>query len=109
MGDGDTGVRWGRHTGGDSRHNLERNPSLLKRLRLLAPAAEDERIPALESDDALSLATHTHQQRVDRILARRFAAAAALAHLVHLDVRIHEPRRRDDRGVRQRIRRYCVA
>ena len=51
MGDRDAGVGGRRHTGGHAGHDLERHAGLDQRLRLLAAAAEDERVAALEAHD----------------------------------------------------------
>ena len=56
MGDRDAGVGGGGDAGGDPGHDLELDPGLAQRLALLAAAAEDERVAALEPDDALARA-----------------------------------------------------
>lgn len=40
------------HRGRDPRNNMHRNPPLVQVLKLLSAAPEDERVAALEADDA---------------------------------------------------------
>ena len=75
---GDTTVRdrdqRGRRDGRDARdagRDRERNPGRGERERLLAAAAEDERIAALEPHDIEPRAAVLHEQRVDLGLAER--------------------------------------
>lgn len=49
MGEGDTRCRGGGLEGRDAGDDLERNAGGLEGLGLLAPAAEDQRIPAFEA------------------------------------------------------------
>ena len=51
MCDRDPGIRGRGDTGGHSGHDLERDPRLAQRLRLLPATAEHERIAALEPHD----------------------------------------------------------
>jgi hypothetical protein len=88
-----------RHAGDD----LEAHSRRRERLRFLAPSSEHERVAPLESHDALSLARESDEQRVDRVLARRVTAPAALADVVQLHPRIVRARRRDDRGIGERV------
>ena len=76
-----------------------------ERLRLFAAATEHERIAALESHDALPLARETHEQRVDLVLPRRLARAAAFADVVQLDraSRVVHRREREQRRIGQRV------
>ena len=66
MRDGNARVRRRGDARRHARHDLERHARLGERLRLLAAAAEDERIAALEPHDALPLAPELDEQRVDR-------------------------------------------
>ena len=61
---------------GDARHHLERRCRGGQRLHLLAAAAEDERVAALEAHHLLAFARQSHQQRVDFLL--RHAVVVAL-------------------------------
>ena len=61
--------------GGDAGHDLERNAGVDERLGLLAAAAEDERIAALEADDGFALAREADERALD--VALRAAEAAA--------------------------------
>ena len=54
MGDRDPGVGRGGDSGGYARHDLELDPRRAQRLALLAAAAEDEGVAALEPDDPLA-------------------------------------------------------
>jgi len=61
--------------GGDPRNHLEGDPGARQRERLLATAAEDERIATFQPHDALALARERHQQPVDLPLRHRVPAA----------------------------------
>ena len=78
VGDGDAGVGGrgdaGRHPG----HDLERDAGLREHERLLAAAAEHERVAALEAHDALARAGVLEQQAV-RVVLRELRALALLA------------------------------
>ncbi len=52
MRDGDAGVRGRRYSRGHAWNDLELHPGGAARLGLLAPAAEDERVAALQAHDA---------------------------------------------------------
>ncbi len=80
----DPGPRQGRHPGGHARHHLERDALRHQRLGLLAAAAEDVRVAALEPDHPLACAGEEHQQRGDLLLGDRMAAGR-LADRVQLD------------------------
>ena len=71
MGDRDPGVGGRGDAGGDPGHDLELDPGLAQRLALLAAAAEDERVAALEPDDALARAGGLDQALVDLLLRHR--------------------------------------
>ncbi len=60
----------------DARHDLERNAGRVQRLRLLAAAPEDERVAALQADDALSGSRLLDRQSLDLALLHRVRAAA---------------------------------
>ncbi len=68
-----------RHAG----HDLERNPGGAECKRLLAAAAEDERIAALQPHHRLVAAAQLQQQGVDRLLGHR-VLAGTLAGVVAL-------------------------
>ena len=57
----------------DARRDGERDPRLGQRERLLAAAAEDERVAALEADDVEPGPPVVDEQRVDRLLRQRRA------------------------------------
>ena len=67
--------------GRDARDDLERHAGLGERERLLAAAAEDERVAALQPDDLEPAPPELDEQPVDRLLAqpvpRRSASASA--------------------------------
>src|ERR1051326_6611401 len=75
-GAGDAGVRGAGDGRGDARHDLEGDAGGGELLRLFAAAAEDERIAALEADDALPILRLGHEQRVDLVLRQRVRAGA---------------------------------
>ena len=72
--DGDAGI--GRHRDGrrDARHDLERQAVLLEQQPLLAAAAEDKRVAALEAHDRLALFCLIDEQLVDVRLLHRVVA-----------------------------------
>ena len=72
--------RGGGQPRGDAADDAHVDAGFVQGLQLLAAAAEDERIAALEAHDLLALARRRHHQLVDEAL-RRAAAAAALAHV----------------------------
>ena len=76
MGDRDPGVGGGGDPGGDPGDDLELDPGLAQGLALLAAAAEDEGVAALEPDDALPLAGGLDQPLVDLLLRHRGPARA---------------------------------
>ncbi len=57
--------------GGDAGHDLEGNAVRREALRLLAAAAEDEGIAALEADDVAAAAGELDEQSVDLVLRHR--------------------------------------
>ncbi len=78
VGDRDAGVRGGGECRGHPRDNRAPHAGEPARLRLLAAAAEQERVPALEPDDHTTLKRPFDQQRVDAVL-RAGERASALA------------------------------
>src|SRR6185312_65279 len=87
-------------------HHLERHTGRSERLRLLAAATEDERVAALETHHALTLARKPHEQRVDLILTRGWRAAA-LPHVVQFRVGPHRAVSHDAR-IHQRVVHHGV-
>ena len=87
VGDGDAGVGGHGDGGGDAGHDLEGDAGVAQRLRLLAAAAEDERVAALQPDDALALAGLLDEQGVDRVLVVAAGRAGDLADVDQLGVR----------------------
>ena len=78
MRDRNAGVGEPADAGRDAGDDPERHAGLHQAQRLLSPAAEDERVTALEPQDALVLARQLHQaQRDVDLLGRRPAAALA--------------------------------
>ncbi len=71
VGDRDPGVGGGGDAGGHAGHDLELDPGLAQRLALLAAAAEDEGVAALEPDDALARAGGGDQPLADLLLRHR--------------------------------------
>ena len=65
VGDRDAGVGRGGDPGGDAGDDLERDAGGGQRLGLLAAAAEDERVAALEPDDAAPRLRALDHQRLD--------------------------------------------
>ena len=85
--------------GRDAGDDLERDPGLAQHERLLAAAAEHERVAALEAHDALARPRVLDQQPV-RLLLRELRAVALLADVDQLRVaRARCERRR--RGIRR--------
>ena len=84
----DRDARVGRRgdAGGHARHDLERDAGLVQHQRLLAAAAEHERVAALEPDDRSPGARVLEQQRV-RVVLGELRAFALLADVDHLRVR----------------------
>ena len=74
----DAGDRGHRDGARDPRHDLDLDAGVLARSELLAAAAEDVRVAALESHDGLAVAGELHEQRVDRVL-RHGVVAGELA------------------------------
>ena len=70
MGDRDPGVGGRGDPGGDAGDDLELDPGRGQRLGLLAAAAEDERVAALEPDDAAPGPGALDHQRLDLAPAR---------------------------------------
>ena len=102
---GNAGIRRRGDARRHARNDLERNPRRGERLRLFASAAEHERIAAFEPHDALAFARELHEQRVDLVLPRRLARAAAFADVVQLDGRraVRDRRQREQRRIRERV------
>ena len=75
----DPGERGSGERRADARHDLVGDARRPQRQDLLASAAEDEGISALEAHDALAAARRADHQRVDRLLAEG-GATRALAH-----------------------------
>ena len=78
MRDRDAGIGWYRDGRRNTRHDLERQPILLKQQAFFAAAAEHKRIAALETHDTLAFRRLVHQQLIDIFLlhgmiAGRFA------------------------------------
>ena len=92
----------GRRDPGD---DLESHPGGRQRQRLLAAAAEDERIAALEADDRAQTASELDQQRVDLVLRHR-VLPGLLAGVVLLGIR---PGHRHDPGIGQPVVHQRVA
>ena len=86
LGDRDPGVGGRGDAGGHARDHLEGQPRGAQRLRLLAAAPEDERVAALEADDAATGADVVDQQ-AQGLLLGDLLAAADLAHVDELGVR----------------------
>ena len=74
MGDRDAGVGGHSDRRRDAGHHLERDAGGRERFRLLAAAPEDERVAALEANDAFALARLGDEQVVDLLLAEAGAA-----------------------------------
>ena len=79
---------------GYARHDFEAHAGSRERFELLAAAAEDERIAALEPAHALALLRELHEQRVDLVL-RHLRVAGRLADVDALSV---APREIEDLG-----------
>ena len=71
MGDRDAGVGGGGDPGGDAGDDLELDPGLAQRFPLLAAAAEDERVAALQPHDALAGPGRLDQPLADLLLRHR--------------------------------------
>ena len=80
MGDRDAGVGGGGDAGGDPRHHLELDPGLAQRFALLAAAAEDERVAALQPHHALAGARRLDQPLADLLLRHRGHARLPCRH-----------------------------
>ena len=80
VGQRDTGVGGATGGGGDARHDLERDAGGGQFLDLLATAAENERVAALQAQYAFALLGQFDQQCVELGL-RHGMAVAALAHV----------------------------
>ena len=76
----------------DSRHDLERNPRLGQRERLLTPTPEHERIASLQPNDVEALPGELDEQSVDLLLADPVArdGECVRGRLGH-ELRGHEP------------------
>src|SRR4051812_12427601 len=70
-------------TGGDSRHDLELDSGLRERLGLPSAAPEDERVTALQTDDAAPAARALDHQALDLRL-RHLRLTGPLAHIDEL-------------------------
>ncbi len=108
VGGRNTGPRQRRDAGGHARHHLERNAfSAGQDLGLLASAAEDVGVTALEPHHPLALPRQSNQQRVDLLLRHR-VVAGDLADRVKLDIAGRSqgkaPTPRADRRPRHRLR-----
>ena len=86
LGDGDARVGGRGDAGGDARHDLERDARLAQQQRLLAAAAEHERVAALEPHHAAAGARVLEQERV-RVLLGDLRPRALLADVDELRVR----------------------
>ena len=106
VGDRDAGVGAGRDAGRDPRHDLELDPGLAQRLALLAAAAEDERVAALQPHHALARPRRLDQPLADLLLRHR-GHAGRLADVDQLGVlaRPVERPRRDQPVVVDRVGR----
>ena len=104
MGDGDPRVGGRRDAGGDPRHDLELDPGRAQRFALLAAAAEDERVAALEPHDALARRGRLDQPLADLLLRHR-GHAGLLADVDQLGVSRApvERARRDQAVVEDRV------
>ena len=111
--DGDAGI--GRHRDGrrDARHDLERQAVLLEQQPLLAAAAEDKRVAALEAHDRLAFFCLIDEQLVDvrllhRVVARGLADVDELriARRPAEDAVIREAVVDDDLGLLQAV--HCL-
>ncbi len=71
VGDGDSGVGRRGDPGSHPGHDLEIDACASERLRLLAAATEDERVAALEPDDASPLSRVVDHQLLDLVLLHR--------------------------------------
>ena len=71
VGDRDARVGGGRDAGGDAGHDLELDPGLAQRFALLAAAAEDERVAALQPHHALAGPRRLDQPLADLLLRHR--------------------------------------
>ena len=67
---GNPGAGRDRQRGRDTGHDLEGNARGLERQRLLGAAAEEQRVAALESHDAMAGSGRRHQLIADHMLAR---------------------------------------
>ena len=105
MGDGDARVGGRGDPGGDAGHDLERDARRAQRERLLAAAAEHERVAALQAHDAPARPGALEHQRLGLLLGHR-ASAALLADEQQLGVRARavERRRRDQAVVEDHVR-----
>lgn len=72
----DAGERGGGDRRADAGDDLERDPGLGERERLLAAPAEDERVATLEADDVLAALRGADHEGVDALLRDRVAAGA---------------------------------
>ena len=70
MGHGDAGQLRNGDGRGHSGHHVHLGPGLPQLLRLLGPAAEEERVAALEADHGLALLGVLHQELVGLPLAQ---------------------------------------
>ena len=112
MGHGDAGVGGRRDAGGDPGHDLEGDLGGDERLGLLAAAAEDERVAALQPHDARPGAGAVDEQVLDLALLDR-RVAGLLADVEELGVVADAVERagrdqavvEDDVGARQELER----
>ena len=82
----------------DAGHDLERHAGLDERERLLAAAAEQERVAALEPDDVEAATGEPHEQAVDLLLRQRVAGDAE-----RVGGRLVDELRRDQPVVDERV------
>ena len=71
VGGGDAGVGRGRHSGRHAGYHLEGHAGGGECLGLLASAAKDERVAALEADHPLAFRAELHEQLIDLLLLHR--------------------------------------
>src|SRR4051812_487875 len=101
MRDRNSCVRRCRDAGGHARNYFEWNSRGRQSLRLFAAAAEHERVATLEANNTLAGLRERNERLVDEGLLRGFRGATAFADIHKLGAA--GPRRREKRGIGQRV------
>lgn len=91
-----------------SRNDLEIDYRVIARLRFFASPSEDERISALEPDDALTRSRKLHDEEIDFLLGDGLRVTAALTDKVQLGNSRLFCVRGNDRGIHKRVIDDCV-